>query len=515
MVKLPGLSGLADLTSDATLRRSCLTVPSGSGIIFTMQRNFRIANNAETTILAGGHQSVDVAMALANDISRSFYSVQAAGASSDVAAHLRTLIVDALACVLGGADSEIAQLAARSAGGRGPGPAPATILPKSLTISAAEAALVNGTMLRSLDFMDVYVDADVSHPSESIPAALACAEAHGASGRAFLDTVLAALTFHVHLASTVPLHRHGLHHVGHAAWVVPLIAARLAGLGEAGAANALNLSAAGLIVPEGFSRGQVANVKAMAFPLIAKRAIEFTELGAAGLGAQPGACEEVVRLLGLIAGEDLDPATLIPPAEPARIETITLKAYPAQYALQPLVAAGAAFRRREPERIDAIDHIIVRAAKQTVARTADRAKFRPITRESADHSLPFCLACGLLDGGLSAESLRRERWKDADILRLTAAMEVEATGADDAFAVGRQEILLTFTDGASARLDCSYPPEGVTWRQIALDKLSTFAAGRCDAGRIVAIVENLENETSVAPLVDALCGRNAARARAS
>lgn len=456
-------------------------------------------------------------MALANDIARTFHAVETAATTAGVVAHLHTVIIDALACVLAGADSDMAQFAASSARERGPGPGAgrATVLPQGLRTGAAEAALVNGTMLRALDLMDVYVDADVSHPSESIPAALACAEAHGASGRAFLDTVLAALTFHAHLASTLPLHRHGLHHVGHAAWVVPLVAARLARLGEAGAANALNLSAASLIVPEGFSRGHVANVKAMAFPLIAKRGIELAELGAVGLSAQPGACEEVVRLLGLIISENLDAAALVPPADPSRIEAITLKAYPAQYALQPLVAASAAFRRRHPDRIAAIDGIVVRATKQTVARTADRAKFQPATREAADHSLPFCVACGLLDGGLNAETLRRERWKDADILRLTAAMEVEATGADDAFAIGRQEIVLTFTDDAPIRLDCTYPPEGVTWRQIALDKLAAFAAGRSDAGRIVAVIENLENEASVAPLVEALCGQEAAQARAS
>lgn len=453
-------------------------------------------------------------MALAEDMARAFYDVGTARASAGVAAHLRTLIIDALACVLGGAESDMAQLAVRATGEERAETGRATILPWGSRTGAAGAALVNGTMLRSLDFMDVYVDADVSHPSESIPAALACAEARGASGRAFLDAVLAALAFHTHLAGAVSLHRHGLHHAGHAAWVVPLIAARLAGLAESGAANALNLSASGFIVPEGFSRGHVANVKAMAFPLIAQRAVELTELGAAGLSAQPGACEEVVRLLGLIFGNDLDPASLVPPADFARIEGITLKAYPAQYALQPLVAAGAAFRRRQPERVGAISRIMVRAAKQTVARTADPAKFQPATRESADHSLPFCVACGLLDGGLSPESLRRERWKDADVLRLTAAMQVEQTGSDDAFAVGQQEIVLTFEDNSSARLDCPYPPDGVTWRQIAQEKLSAFSAGRCDAARIVTIVENLENEASVAPLVEALSGRQAAQTTA-
>ena len=453
-------------------------------------------------------------MALADDISRAFHAVEAATAPAAAVAHLRTLIIDALACILAGADSDTARLALRAAGRPATGPVSATLLPKGARATSANAALINGTMLRSLDLMDVYVDADVTHPSESIPAALAVAEAQGASGGAFLDSVLAAVALHTHLASTVALHRHGLHHVGHAAWTVPLIAGRLAGLGEGGAANALNLSAGGLVVPEGFSRGHVANVKAMAFPLIAKRAIELADLGAAGLVAQTGACEEVVRLLARITGESLDPMALVPSWDSLRIEAVTLKTYPAQYALQPLIAAGAAFRRHRPERVGDIARIVVRAAKQTVMRTADPAKFRPASREAADHSLPFCVACGLLDGGLGTESLKRERWKDDDIIRLTAAMEVEATGAGDAFAIGRQEIVLIFTDGTSAELDCVYPPQDHSWRQIAEEKLSRFAAGR-DVGRILAIVDNLENEASVTPLVAALCAEGAARARAS
>lgn len=453
-------------------------------------------------------------MVLATDISRAFYAVDSARSPAGVREHLHTLIIDALACILGGSDTEIARIAAQAAGTKAPGPGRATILPRGPAATPADAALVNGTMLRSLDFMDVYVDVDVSHPSEAVPAALACAEAFGASGIDFLDSVLGAFTLHAHLASTIGLHRNGLHHVGHAAWTVPLLAARLAGHDAVAAANVLNLSAGGLIVPEGFSRGQLANVKAMAYPLLAKRAVELTDLAKAGLAAQPGACEEVIGLLSRVVGRDLDPAVFVPPADPSRILAISLKAYPAQYALQPLIAATSAFHHAQPRRVEAIRRIIVRAARQTVERTADRAKFRPASREAADHSLPFCLASGLLDGGLTAEGLRRGRWKDADVLRIMDAIEVEVAGEDDALAVGRQEIVLIFTDGTSLSLDCTYPAEGVTWRQIALDKLATFSAGSSNAGRIAAAVENLEQADSVAPLVAALRDVSTPRARA-
>lgn len=452
-------------------------------------------------------------MALADDISRVFHAVKAARAPTSTVAHVRALVIDALACILAGADTDLARLAVRFAG-RSPADSPcATILPNGARATSANAALINGTMLRSLDLMDVYVDVDVSHPSESIPAALAIAEERGATGRAFLDSVVAAVALHTHLAGTIALHRHALHHVGHAAWTVPLIVGRLAGQGVTGSANALNLSAGGLIVPEGFSRGHVANVKAMAFPLIAKRAIELSELGADGLMAQSIACEEVVRLLGRITGKDLLPEAFVPSLDWARIEGVTLKRYPAQYALQPLIAAAAAFRQRHAERVSDVARILVRAAKQTVMRTADPAKFQPASREAADHSLPFCVACGLLDGGLTPATLERERWKDPDILRLTAAMEVESSEGGNGFAIGRQELILTFTDGTSTQLECVYPPKELSWRQIAEEKLSRFATGR-DVPRILAIVDNIENEASITPLVRALSVEGTVRARA-
>src|SRR3546814_21156436 len=101
-----------------------------------------------------------------------------------------------------------------------------------------------------------------------------------------------------HLASTIALHRNGRHHVGHAAWVVPLIAGRLSGLGEEGAAEALNLSASGLIVPEGFRRGEGANVKARALALLAKRGYEVTEQAWAGLPSQDQEWGEGTRRAG-------------------------------------------------------------------------------------------------------------------------------------------------------------------------------------------------------------------------
>src|SRR3546814_11999633 len=87
-------------------------------------------------------------MSLAAELSRAFHAIAAAEAPAPVSAHLRTLIIDALACMLAGADAESVAIAKAAASTGVTGAGSATNLPGGPSASAANAALVNGTMLR-------------------------------------------------------------------------------------------------------------------------------------------------------------------------------------------------------------------------------------------------------------------------------------------------------------------------------------------------------------------------------
>src|SRR3546814_1220837 len=58
--------------------------------------------------------------------------------------------------------------------------------------SLDSAILLNGTLVRYLDFMDVYWSRDICHPSENIPVALAAAQAAHCSGRELIEAIAAA-----------------------------------------------------------------------------------------------------------------------------------------------------------------------------------------------------------------------------------------------------------------------------------------------------------------------------------
>ena len=414
----------------------------------------------------------------------------------------RTLLIDALACTIAGTDTPAARMALAMAPRQaGPG---ATVVRYGLHTSASAAALVNGAMLRALDLNDTYVGRDVCHPGEIIPAALACAEMAGASGRALLAAVIAGVALHMQLANCIPLHRHGLHHTGQAAWVVPLVAARLFGHEPAVAARALTIGAHGLIVPESFGRGQLTNLKAFAYPLLARAAIDAVHLAAAGLAGSPHACEDVIRLLIGRFEMEIAAGDLVPQAPPDDLSAITLKTWPAQYALQPLIATAIAAYAADSSLARRLDRVLVRASRRTIERTADPAKYAPEGPEAADHSLPFCVAAALVDGELTPDAFEQGRWRNPEVRELMGRIETEAIGEDESYQVGQQEIVLVFRDGTTKALTCRYPAEGETWLAIAERKLRAAGRHGLDPDEIITRVAQIDKEPNLRRLMGAL-----------
>lgn len=441
-------------------------------------------------------------MALANTLSEFVGDLRLRELAPGVVSQAKTLIVDAIACMIAGAGSASAATAMAALAPPRPG-ASATIAIKGVQADASSAALVNGAMLRSLDLMDVYVSLDVCHPSEVIPAALACAEAGGASGKDFLETVIAGMALHQVLTDNIALHRHGLHHAGQAAWTVPLVAGRLLGGSATAAARALTITAHRLLMPESFARGQLTNLKALAYPLLAREGIEALHFAQAGLTGRESACEDMIELLAARFGMQIEVGGLTP-TMPIDLSRITLKKYPAQYALQPLIAAACSAHARGRGAARGIEKVVVHASRRTVERTADPAKYAPSGPEAADHSLPFCVAVALMDGEFTAAALQSQRWAEPETLALMGKIEAVPTGTETGYAIGRQGMEVRFRDGTVQSLACRYPPEGETSYGIAERKLREASDGRLNADEIIGLVMSLEDEPDVRLLSGAL-----------
>jgi 2-methylcitrate dehydratase len=81
----------------------------------------------------------------------------------------------------------------------------------------------------------------------------------------------------------------------------------------------------------------------------------------------------------------------------------------------------AAIELREKVRPEEIKTLVVESYQRLIGRGAtDREKWTPQSRETADHSVPFCVAAALLDGGVTAQTFDAARFRDRDAIELMA-----------------------------------------------------------------------------------------------
>jgi 2-methylcitrate dehydratase len=197
-----------------------------------------------------------------------------------------------------------------------------------------------------------------------------------------------------------------------------------------------------------------------------------------------------------------------------RIGKVGLKRFPLQFELQTVAEAGVNLHAKARDRIDAISAIEVETYPITIERTASPSRYDPQTRETADHSLPVCLAMALIDGDVTIAQYDRERWRAPDILALARKVKAK-TG--DSLAAGEARgggviVRLVFTDGSIVEDEVAIA-DGDARRpmsRVALEhKFRTLAVpvlGEVGAGKVLALIDRLDELPGLAPFTAALRG---------
>jgi 2-methylcitrate dehydratase len=106
------------------------------------------------------------------------------------------------------------------------------------------------------------------------------------------------------------------------------------------------------------------------------------------------------------------------------IKKTSIKFWPAEYHSQSAIHAALELRRQipDPRRIKSFDIFSFDAAVDIIGK--DPEKWRPKTRETADHSLPYCTAVALTDGDVTLDSFSDARLNDEPLLALVAKIRV-------------------------------------------------------------------------------------------
>lgn len=404
-------------------------------------------------------------------------------------------LVDTMGCALGGLNSEPAQIACRLAS-RTSGAPSADVIGTSIATSMDMAAFANAAMIRYLDYNDTFISIGAGHPSDMVSAVLAGANAFRRSGQDFMAGVVAAYEVFGALARIIPIRQRGWDQgvfivLGGAAG-----AAKMMGLSEEQIAHALSIGVTAHVPTRQTRSGELSMWKGCATAAAARGGVFAAQLAAEGMTGPTAAFEGRHGIWEQVTG----PFTLHEPAETREmyaIEESNLKYFPSEYHSQaPLWLALSIRDRVPPDFIRAITISTYHVAFSEIG--SEPEKWRPQTRETADHSLPFLFATALRYGALTSESFSQASIADpitADLMgRITVREEPHFTARYPQELVS--EIEVETTDGRHVVERVAFPRghrRNPMSKEEVANKFRTLAANVLDGPRAEHLLDTLWN----------------------
>lgn len=348
--------------------------------------------------------------------------------------------IDSLGCAMGAISGEpgtIARTLAKTVSST----TAATVVGTRHRSSPEWAAFSNGVHFRYLDYNDTYLSLEPAHPSDNIAAVLAAGEPAGASGRDLITATVLAYEIQCRLCDACSIRARGWDHVTYGSFSTSLAAGKLLGLDESGLVHAQGLAG----VPNNAMRqtrvGELSMWKGCAFANASRNGVFAARLAKAGMTGASQVFEGEMGFFKEVSGEfELDVENFGGRGRDFMIDQTYIKFYPAEYHSQSAIDAALELRkeivgsRQEAGGNSHDSRLTTHDIESITIATFDAAvdiiggepeKWRPKSRETADHSLPYCVAVALVDGQVWLEQFDEERFTDESLLSLVAKIKVE------------------------------------------------------------------------------------------
>jgi 2-methylcitrate dehydratase len=332
-------------------------------------------------------------------------------------------LLDALGCALAALDARPVRICREIALSDGAGSA--TVLGTDRRSSPELAAFANGVAIRYEDFNDVYVGREPGHPSDTIAACLAVAEAEGATGRDLIASIALAYEVDCRLLDAAEVTGRGWDHPVYSLPASALAAGRLMRLSPEVLTQAVNLAINGHIAMNQTRVQTLSDWKGVADAEATRAGVFAARLARAGLTGPAPIFEGRAGFFKQVSGPfTVDVATFGGEGRPFRISRCGIKPYPAQvYCLTAIPAAiSIAASAGGVEAIRSLRIDTTHLGYVTAGR--DREKWRPTTKDTADHSLPYIAARAMLDGAITNDSYSSDKLREPALLALIDGITV-------------------------------------------------------------------------------------------
>ena len=338
---------------------------------------------------------------------------------------VKSLVIDTLGCAVAALDEAPVRICRDVALAFAPTGGVSTIIGTSRRTSPDLAAFANGAAIRYYDLNDVYVGRFTGHPSDSIAACLAVAEAEGASASELITAIVLVYEITCRLIDVLDITARGFDPPVLSLPAVALASGKLMKIGADKLTHAVNI-AINDHIPMGQTRAQaLSDWKGLADAEAGRNAVFAAQLARGGLTGPAPIFEGRLGFFKLVSGPaEIDVDAFGRRGVPFRILQCGMKAYPAVVYGQTAIVAGVAVAREVGalERIASIEVATSRRGYQQAG--SDPEKWTPDTRDTADHSLPYITARAMLDGDITNDSYAPEKLRDPGIVALMRKMTV-------------------------------------------------------------------------------------------
>lgn len=402
------------------------------------------------------------------------FAVEADGAVSmqDLRSVAHTTM-DTLAVVLGALDHRAA-VAGRRYAAMCPADPGAQLIGTDRRVSLEAAVLANNVPLRVYDYNDYYMgERNGGHPSEIALALLSVADHLGASGRDYVLGVAIGYDVALSLFDTMPVGDTGWDYANLTAIAATCAISRLMGLDVDQTRHALAITVTPHLATNELesgdlnSRGDLTMWKRFNSGDAMRQSVYACRLASVGV---EGVVRPFTGRMGMFAQMGFDSPLddlqrrLDVRRTASRAGDSVFKRWPVgsrgQSAIQAALSARSQLASPDPESIRQVSVHADPAVIQHLL-TARKDPFNPVSRETADHSLPYIVAVALLDGRVTPASFDVARVRDE---RLGAFLRRKiAVHEDQALAGGPKggfpvRVVVETTDGTTVVGEAAPPP---------------------------------------------------------
>ena len=332
---------------------------------------------------------------------------------------IKQRFIDTMGCALGAFHAEPSVIA-RKIASRVESSTKAGLIGTNIKTAPELAAFANTAMIRCLDLNDDYFCKDGPHPSDTIGAVLAAADSTRANGDALITAAAVAYEVLCSLADAVGLRERGWDYVTFTVLAAALGSAKVLKLPEEKLKHCLSLAAVCNSALGQTRLGELSMWKGLASANACRNGVFAATLAAEGVTGPDLCFEGNNGLIAQVAGS-LDLSGL--GSKPLRAGIVYLKSWPVFYSAQAPVQAALGLRKTVAPK--EIKSITVESYKRLLGRGAtDPEKWTPKSRETADHSVPFCVAAALLDGDITPATFDSQRFLETEVIELMSRVEL-------------------------------------------------------------------------------------------